>query len=174
MRLPVTSSIEIRTQCWVDRVAHECSGPRRNASSSSSSVISRAVPLTRTLHPAWYRGRLSSTSKTTGAPAPTALNLVPRLRAEDDGLVVGEVVDRDDQRTSIDDKTNPAHVCMELEQFDRLGPAEFVHSRLGCALHLLSSHDQSLVCRLPALRRAMKAAASARRDNPSFMRMLDT
>jgi hypothetical protein len=52
MRLPVTSSIEIRTQCCVDRVAHECSGPRRSPSSSSSSVISRAVPLTRTLQPA--------------------------------------------------------------------------------------------------------------------------
>jgi hypothetical protein len=52
MRLPVTSSIEIRTQCCVDRVAHERSGPRRSPSSSSSSVISRAVPLTRTLQPA--------------------------------------------------------------------------------------------------------------------------
>ena len=40
MRRPVTSSIEISTQCAVERVAQECSGPRRSSSNRLSSVIS--------------------------------------------------------------------------------------------------------------------------------------
>src|SRR5450631_1680083 len=96
------------------------------------------------------------------------------LGAEHDGLIISEVVDRQAHRQPVHHEADSAAIGVQLQELERLGSGERVNSGLRSALHALSSQYQPPVSRLFRLRRAMNAAASARRDSPSFKRMFET
>ena len=58
-------------------------------------------------------------------------------RAEDHGVRVGQVVDREHHRATVQDETEPAHEGVVLEQLQAIPPAEVVERSLAGGHRLL-------------------------------------